>query len=89
MQINKLLRQVHQHATLGNNKANHRIDEKLNQLIYKDSIQVGDIGSTTHHSYLGCVTKRNDIVLQVRNENGENDWAYCIHVHHLVLQLNT
>lgn len=34
MQINALLTQFHQRITLANNEVNHKLDIKLNQLIY-------------------------------------------------------
>ena len=42
MQINALLRQVHQRVALANNEADHKMEAKLNRSIFKDPIQVGD-----------------------------------------------
>lgn len=80
-QINALLRQVHQHIALADNEADHKMNTKLNQLVYKDSIQVEDkvilqpLSAIAHSSHLPWVgnfeiTMVNYIVLQGRNENG-------------------
>ena len=98
MQINVLLRQVHQPVALAKSKADHKLNTKLNQLLYKDPIQVGDKvllyqpQSTTVHSsqldWIGPfeVVKTNEMVIQVRNEKGETDWTRRAHTRRLELQ---
>ena len=67
---------------LVNNKADHKQNAKLNQLLYKDSIQMVDKillhrpqSTTSHSSHLDWISpfevvKTNDMVIQVKNEKG-------------------
>ena len=92
MQINALLRQVHQRVALANNKADHKMEAKLNRSIFKDPIQVGDKvllhrpqSATAHLSHLPWigdfeVTKTNGLVVQVKNENCETHWVHRGHI---------
>ena len=100
MQINALLRQVHQRVALANNEADHKMEAKLNRSIFKDPIQVGDKvllhrpqSATTHLSHLPWigdfeVTKTNGLVVQVKNENCETHWVHRGHVRRLVPRPN-
>ena len=75
MQINALLRQVYWHVVLANNEEDHKLNAKLNQLLFKDPIQVGDKVllhrpqfTTAHSSHLDCISpfevvKTNDMVI--------------------------
>lgn len=97
MQINPLLKKV-QHVALVNNKADHEQDFKLNQLVYKDSIQVDNkillpcpqvaIACASHLPWLDTfeVTKTNVRLIQVRNKSCESDWICCAHVCHFTLR---
>ena len=83
MQMNALLRKVHHHVALVNNEANHKLNIKLNQLVYKDPIQVGEKvllphpqSTITHLCHLNWiwifkVSKTSGMIIHVRNENGE------------------
>lgn len=100
MQINALLRQVHQRVALANNEADHRMEAKLNHKIFKDPIQVGDkvllyrpqstIAHSSHLPWIGDfeVTRTNDMVLQVKNKNDETDWVHRGHIRRLVPRPN-
>ena len=95
MPINALLRQIHRRVALANNEADHKLNTKLNQLSYKDPIQVGDKvllhrpqSTTAYSSHLDWISpfevvKTNDMVIQVRNEKGETDWIYQAHIRRL------
>ena len=88
MQINALLRQMHQRVALANNEADHKMEAKLNRSIFKDPIQVGDkvllhrpLSATAYLSHLPWigdfeVTKTNGLVVQVKNENCETHWVH-------------
>ena len=90
--------QVHRRVTLGNNEADHKLNVKLNQLLYEDPIQVGDKVSlhrsqsttapSSHLDWIGPfeIVKTNDMVIQVRNEEGETDWIHRTHIRHLALR---
>ena len=100
MQINALLRQVHQRVALANNEADHKMEAKLNRSIFKDPIQVGDKvllhrpqAATAHLSHLPWigdfeVTKTNGLVVQVKNENCETHWVHRGYVRRLVPRPN-
>ena len=100
MQINALLRQVHQRVALANNEADHKMEAKLNRSIFKDPIQVGDKvllhrpqSATAHLSHLPWigdfeVTKTNGLVVQVKNDNCEMHWVHRGHVRRLVPRPN-
>ena len=100
MQINALLRQVHQRVAVANNEADHKMEAKLNSSIFKDPIQVGDKvllhrpqSATAHLSHLPWigdfeVTKTNGLVVQVKNENCETHWVHRGHVRRLVPRPN-
>ena len=62
MQINALLKQVYRRVVLANNEADHKLNEELNQLLYKDPIHVGDKlllhrpqSTTAHSSHLNWI----------------------------------
>jgi len=95
MQINALLRQVHRRVALANNEVDHKSNARLNQLVFKDPIRVGDmvllhrpqstIAHSSHLNWIGTfeVLKTNDMVIQVRNEKGETDWVHRAHIRRL------
>ena len=92
MQINALLRQVHYHIALANDKADHKLEASLNHLTYKDPIQVGDnillhqpkstVAKSLHLPWVGDfeVTKTNHMMCQVKNENGDLAWIHQAHI---------
>lgn len=100
MQINALLRQVHQRVALTNNAADQKMEAKLNQGTFKDLIRIGDrvllhrpksaIAHTSHLPWISdfVVTKTNGLVIQVKNENGETDWVHRGHIRRFILRPN-
>ena len=92
MKVNALLRQVHRRVTFANNETDHKLNAKLNQLFYKDPIQVDDkvllhrpqstIAHSSHLDWIGPfeVVKTNDMVIQETNEKSETDWIHRAHI---------
>ena len=95
MQINALLRQVHHRVARANDEADHKLEVSLNRFIYKDPTQVGDkvllhrpqstTAQSSNLSWIGDfkVIKTNDVMSQVRNENGDTAWIHRAHIHRL------
>ena len=95
MQINALLRQVHHRVTSANDEADHKMEARLSRLIYKDLIQVSDkvlihwsqptMAQSSHLPWKRefTVTKTNDMMSQVENENEDKTWIHCEHIHRL------
>ena len=88
MQVNALLRQVHNRVALASNETDHKYDSRLSHLCFHDPIQVGDkillhrpkstIAHNSHLPWIGTfdVVKSNDSVLPIQDENGNREWIH-------------
>ena len=63
MQINALLRQVHRRVALANNEADHKLNAKLNQLLYKWATRCYytalNLLRHTHPTWIGSVCSKS------------------------------
>lgn len=99
MQVDSLLRQVHHHIALANYETDHKIENNANQFTYKNLLQVRDevllhwpqtaTAQSSHLQWIGnfTITKTNNVMCQVQDENGTTTWILCGHIRHIAARL--